>query len=121
MDRHRRCHRRGPLHVLERASSGKGDEHVTENLRGILAVLAGSAAFVVNDAIVKLLSAELPSGEIIVVRGTLATILLAAAVAVLGASRPLAILMTPMMTMRLVAAAGATTFIVISLRYVPLA
>ena len=94
---------------------------MTDNLRGIIAVLIASAAFVINDAIVKLVSAELPSGEIIVVRGVLATILLAAGVVVLGAARPVSVLMTRMMLMRLVAAGAATTFIVISLRYVPLA
>lgn len=94
---------------------------MTDNLRGIIAVLIASAAFVVNDAIVKLVSAELPSGEIIVVRGVLATILLAAGVVVLGAGRPVSVLMTRMMLMRLFAAGAATTFIVISLRYVPLA
>jgi len=94
---------------------------VTDNLRGIIAVLIASTAFVVNDAIVKLVSAELPSGEIIVVRGVLATALLAAGVVALGATRPLSVLMTRMMVMRLFAAGAATTFIVISLRYVPLA
>jgi len=94
---------------------------VTDNLRGIIAVLIASAAFVINDAIVKLVSAELPSGEIIVVRGVLATILLTAGVVALGATRPVSVLMTRMMLMRLVAAGAATTFIVISLRYVPLA
>lgn len=94
---------------------------MTENLRGIIAVLIGSAAFVINDAIIKLISAELPSGEIIVLRGVMATLLMAACVVVLGAARPLSILLTRMMMARLVAAAAATTFIVISLRFVPLA
>jgi drug/metabolite transporter (DMT)-like permease len=39
----------------------------------------------------------------------------------LGAARPVSVLMTRMMLMRLFAAGAATTFIVISLRYVPLA
>jgi drug/metabolite transporter (DMT)-like permease len=94
---------------------------VTDNLRGILAVLTGSAAFVVNDAIVKLLSAELPSGEIIVLRGVLATGLLAVSVIALGATRPLCIPTTRMMVVRLIAAAAATTFVVISLRHAPIA
>jgi drug/metabolite transporter (DMT)-like permease len=94
---------------------------VTDNLRGIIAVLIASTAFVVNDAAVKLVSDELPSGEIIVVRGVLATALLAVGVAMLGAARPLSVLFTPMMALRLIAAGAATTFIVISLRYVPLA
>lgn len=94
---------------------------MTDNLRGILAVLAASTAFVLNDAIVKLLSAELPSGEIIVVRGVLATAMLIVGVVAMGAMRPLSVLFTPMMLLRLISAAAATTFIVISLRTVPLA
>ena len=94
---------------------------MTENLKGILAILTGSAAFVINDAIVKLMTAELPSGEIIVVRGALATLLLAVSVLALGAWRPLSVLATPMMATRLLAAAAATVFIVLSLRYAPLA
>ena len=94
---------------------------MTDNLKGILAVLAGSTGFVLGDAIVKLVSAELPPGEIIVVRGALATAFLAVAVVALGAARPLSILFTPMMLLRLSSAAAATTFIVISLRYAPLA
>ena len=82
---------------------------MTDNLRGIVAVLIGSAAFVVNDAIIKLISAELPSGEIIVLRGVMATLLMAAGVVVLGAARPLSILLTRMMVTRLLAADNART------------
>jgi drug/metabolite transporter (DMT)-like permease len=78
-------------------------------------------AFVLNDTCVKLVSAELPSGEILVVRGVLATAMLAVGVVAFGAARPLAILFTPMMLLRLASAAGATVFIVLSLRYLPLA
>jgi drug/metabolite transporter (DMT)-like permease len=94
---------------------------VTDNLKGILAVLTASSAFVVNDAVVKLLAAELPPGEILVVRGVLATAMLAAGVAALGAARPLAILFTPMMLLRLFAAGAATALIVVALRDLPLA
>jgi drug/metabolite transporter (DMT)-like permease len=94
---------------------------VTDNLRGILAVLTASTAFAFNDAIVKLVSSELPSGEIIVVRGAIATAMLAAGCIAMGALRPLHILLTPMMLLRLVSAAAATTFIVLSLRHMPLA
>jgi drug/metabolite transporter (DMT)-like permease len=94
---------------------------MTDNLRGIIAVLIGSTAFVLNDAMVKLVSSELPSGEIIVVRGVLSTLMLVVGVIVLGAARPLRILFSPMMLLRLAAAAAATVFIVISLRHLPLA
>jgi drug/metabolite transporter (DMT)-like permease len=103
-----------------RSSHRKG-AHVTDNLKGILAILIGSAAFVVNDAIVKLLTAELASGEIIVVRGAMATAMLVAGTIAFGAVRPIAVLMTPMMGARLAAAAAATIFIVLSLRHAPLA
>jgi drug/metabolite transporter (DMT)-like permease len=94
---------------------------MTDNLRGILSVLLASTAFVLNDAIVKHLSAELPSGEIMVLRGLFATTMLFAGCAMLGAMRPVAILFTPAMLVRLVAAAAATTLIVLSLRHLPLA
>lgn len=94
---------------------------MTDNLKGILAVLTGSTTFVLGDAIVKLVSAELPPGEIIVLRGVLATAFLTVGVFALGAARPIAILLTPMMLVRLGSAAATTTFIVISLRDVPLA
>ena len=93
---------------------------MTDNLRGMLAMLAGSTAFAFNDAIVKLVSSELPSGEIIVIRGAIATVLLYAGCIALGALRPLSVLMAPMMMLRVLSAATATTFIVLSLRYMPL-
>ena len=94
---------------------------MTDNARGILAVLTASTAFVINDAVVKLVSAELPSGELIVVRGVLATAMLALGVVAMGAMRPLGLLFSPLMLLRIGSAAGATTCIVLSLRHLPLA
>ena len=91
------------------------------NLRGILAVLVASTAFVLNDALIKLVSDELPASEIIVVRGMLATLMLIAGVVALGAVRPISILFEPMMMLRVASAATATVFIVLSLRRLPLA
>jgi drug/metabolite transporter (DMT)-like permease len=94
---------------------------MTDNLKGILSVLGGATTFVLGDAFVKLASAELPSGEIIVLRGILATAFLVAGVLALNAARPLSLLFAPMMLLRFATAAGATICIVISLRDVPLA
>ena len=94
---------------------------MTENLRGILAVLAASTAFVGHDATVKLASAELPAGEIIVLRGIVAVAIFAVGIWALGAARPVSLLLTPLMLVRLVSSAGATVFIVVALRYLPLA
>jgi len=74
---------------------------MSANLRGILAVLVASTAFVFNDALVKLVSSELPASEIIILRGSLATLMLVAGVFVLGAVRPISILLAPMMLLRL--------------------
>jgi drug/metabolite transporter (DMT)-like permease len=94
---------------------------MTDNLRGILAVLIASTAFVMNDALVKLVTRELPAGEIIVLRGGLATCMLVTGVGLLRAARPLRIMLTPIMLLRFGSAAAATTFIVISLHHLPLA
>jgi drug/metabolite transporter (DMT)-like permease len=94
---------------------------MSANLRGILAVLVASTAFVLNDALIKLVSSELPASEIIVLRGILATLMLIVGVVALGAVRPISILFTPMMLLRVASAATATVFIVLSLRRLPLA
>jgi drug/metabolite transporter (DMT)-like permease len=91
------------------------------NLRGILAVLIASTAFVGHDTTVKLLTAELPPSEIIIVRGLIATPMFLVGVLVGRATRPLAVLLMPLMLLRLVSAAGAAVFIIFALRHLPLA
>ena len=93
---------------------------MTDNLRGILAVLIGSTAFVFHDAMAKLLSEELPSSEIILVRGVIGNVMMIAGVFALGAARPLKILFEPLMIVRLLGTGGATVFIILALRYLPL-
>lgn len=94
---------------------------MTDNLRGILAVLTSSTTFVVSDAIVKLISARLPASEIVVLRGAMATLLLALGARLLGAWRPLSILLQPMMLLRILSAGAASCLVVVSLRDLPLA
>lgn len=94
---------------------------MTDNLRGILAVLASSTTFVISDAVVKLVTASLPVSEIVFVRGLMATMLLSAGTILLGATRPLSILLQPMMLVRVLSAAAASCLVVLSLRDLPLA
>lgn len=94
---------------------------MTDNLRGILAVLASSTTFVIGDAIVKLVSAHLPASQIVFLRGLMATALLGAGTLLLGFMRPLSILLQPMMMVRVLSAAAASCFVVFSLRDLPLA
>ena len=98
-----------------------GTRTMTDNLRGILAVLIGSTAFVGHDATVKLVLAELPASEVVILRGLIATAMMVAGVFALRATRPLSILFEPLMMLRLLASAGATVFIILALRYLPLA
>lgn len=94
---------------------------MSDNLRGILAILASATGFVVNDALVKLATAELPTGEIIFVRGVMATLILGAATSMAGAWRSPVVLLRPAMLLRIGSAALATLCIVAALRHVPLA
>jgi drug/metabolite transporter (DMT)-like permease len=93
---------------------------MTDNLRGILAILIASTAYVLHDAMAKLLSEELPISEVIIVRGVIGTLMLIAGVFVLRATRPLAVLFEPMMMVRLIATGGASLFIILALKNLPL-
>lgn len=93
---------------------------MTDNLKGILAMLASSAGFVANDATIKFVTAELPNGQIIFLRGLVATALMGLVTSILGGWRSPLVLLRPAMAMRLLAAALATLFVVASLRHLPL-
>lgn len=93
---------------------------MNHNLRGILAMLASSAGFVANDATIKVVTEELPNGEIIFLRGIAATALMGLITSIMGGWRSPAVLLRPAMALRLVSAAAATLFVVASLRHLPL-
>jgi len=54
----------------------------SDNLRGILAMLAAMGSLIVNDCFIKIAAAELPTGEAIFLRGLFTTLLCAGLVAV---------------------------------------
>ncbi len=94
---------------------------MTDNLKGILAMLASAAGFVTNDAIVKLVTEELPNGQIIFLRGLVATALMGLVTSIMGGWRsPRVFFQRPATTIRLLAAAVATLFVVAALRHLPL-
>jgi drug/metabolite transporter (DMT)-like permease len=93
---------------------------MTDNLKGILAMLASAAGFVGNDAIVKMVTEELPNGQIIFLRGLVATALMGLVTSIVGGWRSPAALLRPAMLLRLGAATVATLFVVASLRHLPL-
>jgi drug/metabolite transporter (DMT)-like permease len=94
---------------------------MNDNLRGILAMLASATGFVANDATVKFVTQELPNGEIIFLRGLVATALMGIVTAMMGGWRSPRVLLKPAMVLRLLSAVVATLFVVAGLRYLPLA
>ncbi|MGE3916167.1 MAG: DMT family transporter [Hyphomicrobiaceae bacterium] len=93
---------------------------MTDNLKGIVAILASAAGFVTNDAIVKLLTEELPNGQIIFIRGIVATAIMAVVTTLMRGWRSPAVFAEPAMLVRLVAAAASTLLVVAALRHLPL-
>lgn len=82
------------------------------NRRGIFALSAGMAAFAVNDTFVKLAAKTLPFGEVMFLRGILALILIAAALAFTGALTKLPAATRPVTVARaLFDGAGSVCFV----------
>jgi drug/metabolite transporter (DMT)-like permease len=113
--------RYGERRIEGTSKTGTRGRTMTDNLRGILAILASATGFVLNDTLVKLATEELPTGEIVVVRGIFATLILAVAASIAGAWQPVHVLMKPAIAIRTFSAALATIFIIMALRYIPLA
>ncbi len=90
-------------------------------MKGIVAMLASGLGFVINDAIIKLVTAELPNGQIMFLRGVVATALMGLVCSILRGWRSPRVLLRPAMVVRLVAAGCSTMFVVASLRHLPLA
>jgi drug/metabolite transporter (DMT)-like permease len=94
---------------------------MSDNLRGILAIVVSGAAFVVNDALMKLISSALPAGQTLFLRGVAATLLIAIIMLRLGQSMPLSTLLEPRLAARSLTTGVAAIFIVLSLQRWPLA
>lgn len=91
------------------------------NRRGVLAISAGMASFVANDALVKYVSETLPAAQLIFLRGLMASVLLLAIAHAMGATRRLA----DVADRRVLARAGldtvGTVTYLVSLFHIPLA
>jgi drug/metabolite transporter (DMT)-like permease len=90
------------------------------NRRGVIAMSAGMASFVANDAIVKVVSESLPSGQLIFLRGVFATVLLLAIVAGMGQLREVRRLRDGRVVLRAFLDACATLTYLTSLFHLPI-
>lgn len=105
-------HRDGPQGAAQIAS---------QNLRGIVAMLASAAAFMCNDAITKLNLAELPLGEIMFLRNAVASLLCLALAVWMGALRPLRAFAVPAVALRTLGEVSTTILYLSALALMPLA
>ncbi len=92
-----------------------------ENLRGIAAVTASNFLFLINDTQIKLVSTEMPLGEIILLRGILATVLVVPIVVITGAHVHLAQLVHRAVFWRTVAEILAAYLYLLALFHIPIA
>ena len=93
----------------------------SQGLRGIAAMIASQVAFILNDACIKLVSGELPMGEIIFLRGILLALLLGAVLIGTGLHRQLPILRHRAVLWRIVGELGGTFFYILALFNMPIA
>lgn len=89
-------------------------------LRGIFAMIAAQAAFLLNDTLNKLASERLPMGEVIFLRGLFATLLVGSVVVALGLHRQLPLLWHRLVGIRIVGELGGTFFFLFALFHMPI-
>ncbi len=93
----------------------------SDNIRGILAMLASMAVFVVNDTLMKIAAGHLPTGEAIFLRGLFTTALGAALIVASGAWRELPHALSPTVLWRAAADLGGTVTFLSALVHMPMA
>src|SRR5437868_5160809 len=92
----------------------------SENLRGIAAMLAATAVFVVNDTLLKIAAEALPTGEAIFLRGLLTTLFCASLLFSLGTPGSLPHAVSPKIIGRAIAEIGSTLFFLSALVRMPI-
>ena len=88
--------------------------------RGIAAMLVSQACFVCGDALVKLATADLPTGEIIVVRGIFASLIVAAMMFCAGEMGAARLALRPLVLLRAGIEAAIIAAFISGLRHMPL-
>jgi drug/metabolite transporter (DMT)-like permease len=94
---------------------------LSPNLRGSLLMAVSMAAFTINDAITKAMSSEMNFGQIMLVRGVFATVLIGALAWHQGALRPLRTLMMKPVALRVFGEVGGTITFLAAIVHLPLA
>jgi drug/metabolite transporter (DMT)-like permease len=93
----------------------------TDNLRGILAMLAAMGSLIVNDCFIKMAGQDLPTGEAIFLRGIFATLLCVGVVAATDGLGALRLAATRWVPARAGADVAATILYLSALMHMPIA
>ena len=92
------------------------------NFRAILAMIASQASFIVNDALIKLATRELPGGQAIFLRGAMALVMALLIGTAMGQLKPWPTRReTPLIAMRNIGEIGSTFFYLFALFNMPIA
>ncbi len=110
-----------PQVVTPGRPDGRPATSVSGALRAIAAMVGAQLAFLLNDTCVKLSSATLPMGEVIFLRGLLATLLIGAFVVAFRLHRNFPVLADRYVWMRIIGELGATLFYIAALIRMPIA
>jgi drug/metabolite transporter (DMT)-like permease len=94
---------------------------LSPNLRGSLFMAVSMAAFTMNDSITKLMSLQMNFGEVMLVRGLFAIVLIGVLVVHQGAIRPLRTLLVKPVALRVVGEVGGTVAFLAAISHLPLA
>ncbi|MTI42356.1 DMT family transporter [Roseibium hamelinense] len=92
-----------------------------DNTRAILAMMLSMAGFILNDALVKIVSEGLPLGQIIFIRGLFAILLIGVACQITGVFKTLKVLHHPQVYLRAFAEVMATVCYLSALFRMPIA
>jgi drug/metabolite transporter (DMT)-like permease len=90
------------------------------SFRGILAIVGAQLAFLLNDTLVKLVSARMPLGQIIFMRGLVAIALIGGVAVVMGLHRSIPLLRNRMVFWRVLGEIGGTFFYLGALFHMPI-
>ena len=99
----------------------EADLAFSPNLRGSLFMAVSMAAFTMNDSITKLMSSQMNFGEVMLVRGLFAIVLIGALAVHQGAIRPLRTLFVKPVALRVVGEVGGTVAFLAAISHLPLA
>jgi drug/metabolite transporter (DMT)-like permease len=92
-----------------------------DNSRGIIAMNVAMLSFITSDTLVKYVTQSIPLGEAIFLRGAIASVIVAVAIARTSSWRAWRTMFETRMALRLVGEAGATLFYLVALVHMPIA